>query len=73
MYLLVDSISKLPLEIAQLRQEFPQDPIIPMGDWNMDLEDVQQEVGIQPLQIFFILRRNKKRIIYLDKHSKGLK
>ena len=37
-------LTRLPLEIAHLRQQFPEDPLILVGDWNMDLEDVQREV-----------------------------
>jgi RNase P protein component len=44
-------LTKLPLEIARLKQEFPEDPMIVMGDWNMSLEEVQREVVRWPVPV----------------------
>lgn len=38
-------LSRLPLAIAELRAQYPNDPLILTGDWNADLDEVQREVA----------------------------
>lgn len=44
-------LSRLPQEIASLKEEFPGDPLILMGDFNMELHDIQQEMARWPIPL----------------------
>lgn len=41
-------LTTLPLEIGRLKQAYPEDPVIVLGDWNLDLEEVQRETASWP-------------------------
>jgi exonuclease III len=41
-------LSALPLTVASLKADFPDDPLILMGDFNMELQDVQREMTTWP-------------------------
>ena len=41
-------LTTLPLEIGRLKQAHPDDPVIVLGDWNLDLDEVQRETTMWP-------------------------
>ena len=63
-------LTQLPLTVASLREEFPQDPLILTGDWNMDLHEVQTETVTWPVPLHTLAnygntptRRNSDRTV----------
>ena len=43
-----EALTKLPIVVASLRNSYPEDPIILMGEWNSDIHNIQGEVNHWP-------------------------